>query len=985
MNNIAVIEVDQQSLSTSKRKISDLTSEVKKLRNETKKLQRTDVVTEVFLSEDKFNKSFVRTEKLLKQITTSKFEVAVSADDAMLYKFHSTLKELTGKRHVVHIDLDTGSAFAELNLMKRELDALGSKGRNLVVSNNSTNLNQSVPREYAGEMSNTIQPSTLTGSMSMTSTRTAYDAIAPIADILTLYTGYDAIRKKIREKLGEGAAQSSLTNKLLTKVGSAITASGKISLVAESTALKALSAGTVAGGVLTVAGVIDGGHHLLTGMDANNNFDRNYNYAKGGTTLGGTGLGAFIGSAFGPAGMFIGGGIGYVAGKVASSPIADAFTGGKIGAMQDAAVSPNAAKRLEELREKQAELAKSKLDEKFGDITLSAEQVAKATENLFNPTQTARIYNAEVAASQLNDAFGALQQSNGILKKDMWIASTEGQLSAQKTTELKTSADTFGTNAQTALKEKRYADKEAVLAVMGNADESEGVLKSIDNRYKNQQTKLNKMEAKLNTVVNNALADGKITEKEQSKIDAAMTNLNALIKDNSGDALKTSLEKMDLDIKGDMNWDSFKAIIESGKQSADQKADSLENSYSNVAASATEGEKKTLLWGANEKGDKAGLYYQESDMYLDVINTATEGFMDRFADDFDYFSQSIDTIIQGGLNDEARAQISSLYEKDDAKKALGELTDGLSSSAQEVVRIAQIYEEATGEVPKRIQEALKKLDFYNYVADDKAHVWIQENTGKNAKKKFNLDNYTYMLQPAPESIPQTVPQDGFAYSSGLPQLPQFSIDGKSIIEGQASITAEDFGIPPFISTTVDVYIKKRIIYGDSPNGAFPKPTKLDVLGGMQATGINKFRGGIVGGNVPGFAEGGYVKGGAQLITVAEEGTPEAIIPLGRHRRKRAMELFGQVGSYLQAPGFAPKGFAAGGIVGGSIGGGFGGSMPTVVEVGGVEIKVEAKDGQNLVETIRENKEAISEEIAGVFNAAFKGQFANTPASGGVSA
>ena len=118
--------------------------------------------------------------------------------------------------------------------------------------------------------------------------------------------------------------------------------------------------------------------------------------------------------------------------------------------------------------------------------------------------------------------------------------------------------------------------------------------------------------------------------------------------------------------------------------------------------------------------------------------------------------------------------------------------------------------------------------------------------------------------------------------------------------------------------------------------------------------------------------------------MAEEGTPEAIIPLGKHRRKRALQLFNQVGGYLEAPGFSPKGFAAGGIVGGSIGNlsGGGSSMPIAVEVGGVEIKVEAKDGQSLVETIRENKEAISEEIAGVFNAAFKGQFANTPAAGG---
>ena len=988
MNNVVVIQADHRGLDKTKKQISALTAEARNLQQVAK--------LDILMNTDKLDRYFAKSEKLIKKLSKSKCELFVTVEDRLLNETESTIKRLTGKRHAIHVDVNAGVALTSLKLLERKLNTITVKAGNL----------QWLVFQ-AGQGSYYHQQSGATHTWNSS----VLDMIGPTADVVTIISGFKELKKffsegkggkvglgakKILDSIGTRASKSLSASRMFARSGGILAAGGEAGAVMGAKGLTTLGAGTAIGGITAVVGGIEGSYHLTKGITANNDYDRSYEITKGGTVLGSTLAGVAAGSIFGLPGALIGGGVGYVAGKAASSPVANAFTGGKVGAMKDAAVSPNAARRLEELREKQAELAKSTLDEKFGSITLSAEQVAKATENLFNPTQTARIYNAEVAATQLNEAFGALQQSNSNLRKDIWTASTEGQLSPQKVSDLKTSANAFGTDAQTALKEKQYADKEAVLAVMGNADESESVLKSIDNRYKSQQTKLNKMETKLNTVINNASADGKISEKEQSKIDAAMTEIDSLIKNNSGDEFKASLEKMDLDIKGDINWESFRAIIESGKLSADQKVDSLENAYSNIASSATDGEKKTLLWGENEKGDKAGLYYQESGMYLDVINSVTEGFMERFAGNFDYFSESIDKIMQGGLNDDAIKQISSLYENDGAKKALGELTDGLSSSAQELLQIAQVYEDATGEVPKKIQETLKQLDFYNYVADDKANVWLKENGGKNANKEFNLVDYMYMgqpsLQPMPQTVPQTIPQDGFAYSSGLPQAPQVTLDGKSIIEGQSSITAADFGIPPFITTTVDVYVKENRIIGDPPKGAGGVGSTIASAGYTLMEGakkvlkkLNGFRGGIVGGNVPGFAEGGYVQGGAQLVTVAEEGTPEAIIPLGKHRRKRAMELFGQVGSYLQAPGFAPKGFAAGGIVGGSIGGGFGSGMPTVVEVGGVEIKVEAKDGQNLVETIRENKEAISEEIAGVFNAAFKGQFANTPASGGAIA
>lgn len=313
-------------------------------------------------------------------------------------------------------------------------------------------------------------------------------------------------------------------------------------------------------------------------------------------------------------------------------------------------------------------------------------------------------------------------------------------------------------------------------------------------------------------------------------------------------------------------------------------------------------------------------------------------------------------------------KLSAIQDGDDKKEAISQFVDKMSETTEALTTLAQDKLDKGEEVPEEVLSYLNAMSTYQTM--------LQE--GNNPNLFGNQPTGQYVDPNAPQTYNQGATVPGANAENGTEGLTapiQLVLSGEKEVKDKIEVSAKDFGVKSSVQATVQVNID-----------VIPQVT-THVRGGRKKGNRPKreFRGGIVGGNVPGFAEGGYVQGGAQLITVAEEGTPEAIIPLGKHRRKRAMELFGQVGSYLQAPGFAPKGFAAGGIVGGSIGGGFGGGMPTVVEVGGVEIKVEAKDGQNLVETIRENKEAISEEIAGVFNAAFKGQFANTPASGGASA
>lgn len=166
----------------------------------------------------------------------------------------------------------------------------------------------------------------------------------------------------------------------------------------------------------------------------------------------------------------------------------------------------------------------------------------------------------------------------------------------------------------------------------------------------------------------------------------------------------------------------------------------------------------------------------------------------------------------------------------------------------------------------------------------------------------------------------------------------------------------------------------------------PKPnlnTNISAGGG--------FRGGLFGpAGIRQFSNGGMVAGGAQLITVAEEGSPEMIIPMSSQRRGRALKLWAQAGRMLDVPGFA-----RGGIVGGSGDEGLryraeegsaGATAETSgmqINVGGVTVEVNVQGGgdANIAQAIATQSGEIADQIAGILADAFSAQFENTPTKG----
>lgn len=158
--------------------------------------------------------------------------------------------------------------------------------------------------------------------------------------------------------------------------------------------------------------------------------------------------------------------------------------------------------------------------------------------------------------------------------------------------------------------------------------------------------------------------------------------------------------------------------------------------------------------------------------------------------------------------------------------------------------------------------------------------------------------------------------------------------------------------------------------------------KENFSAGFSAGGGGKARGGVVypaGMNAPAFAEGGLVGGAGRLVRVAEEGTPEMIIPLGSQRRQRGLGLWARAGQMLGVGTDAGIRYQQYGASAGASGG-----QPVQVDVGGItiEVNVDGGNGQTVTDAIKAQAQDIAETVAGILADAFNAQFENTPVRGG---
>lgn len=718
-----------------------------------------------------------------------------------------------------------------------------------------------------------------------------------------------------------------------------------------------LGLGAVAGGLAAGATAYSAGKDFYNAYSSDNKYDKTYSAAKGGTKVAGIAAGAAIGTMILPGvGTAIGAGIGGLAGWMASDSVGKAVASDREDLEKMAETSEAAAQSLAELKKKKEELASSSLAEHFGDITLSAEDLEKSIKRIFGPDKINSINKTAKAMDKAVESYAAVEEAGSALEKGLWMAKMKNgaKLTSSEMDNLKSSVKSFGTSASTALDETQYAATMAVQTLMGESKATEGLLNSTNKYFDGQSKQLATLQSDLEKELNKALKDGVIGVDEEKSINEIMASIDRINKEIQARQREAEMNELEARYGGKgLTADSFKELMAGAHASGDEMAEALWDSFG-IASVGKSAKQVNQL--------KEGLYSQMADLRLDEYDFGVGQLKEKYSAELGILGGDVADILQNNTREQIMGAFGGLSEETVA--AVGTLAESLKPTKESLEEVAAGYEALGLEVPAAVQSAIDQIDFYEMFGeqDPAAAIsqWLDDNEKEftyDMKLKGSIINGNEAGQKA---LGEAKGLFTFAFlnSPALPVPQGLNVNGEISSTITPTVGAELFRFNP-INRSVGINLNGYINSDTMPKGY-----------------TKKFRGGILGGNLPHYAQGDLVRGGAQLAVVAEEGTPEMIIPLGAHRRQRGRELWEKAGQYLGIPGFAN-----GGIVGGEPAkiNTSGGSGPVTVDVGGITIQVEGNG--NIADNIEEQKEKITEVVAEVLNAAFKAQFENSPARG----
>lgn len=837
-------------------------------------------------------------------------------------------------------------------------------------------------------------------------------------------------------------------------VGSKAAASaGLLSGAAPAAGVAAGSLAGALGGIAAGATVLSGFRDMHKAAKADNAYDRKYNAVKSGSKLGGTGIGAAIGTAILPGvGTLVGAGIGGIAGWLTSGKLADHFVGTADAAKKYSKVSTEAARRTEELKQKQEALAKGSLEQHFGKVTLNADEMSTAIKNVLGTGRMEAIDQTTAAITQMKSAYTSLQESEAALKKTTWMAGMKNgsKMATEEVEGLKAATKSYADSAKQYLSDSQYAATQSVQLLMGNSKASKALVDSTNQYYGETESKLGKLNGKLKSVMDEALSDGKIDmDAEMPKIEEKRGKITELTSKLAKEDFQADLNILKAKSgAGDLSVESFGQLMTGSQEAAEKAAEGYWDAFGQASVGKSDKEIKTL---------QKGLYNQLSDLQLDVGNLGLDTMRNQYSKELGFLGDDIGSMLQEHTGPEIYNAVQSMSETNRA--AIGQFVEQLAPTTEQIQGLADNYKALGAEVPAAITEYLNSASFYEALSQGPQSInsWLQKQEfegnptvkmdpnvqmtdlngdGVISQVEATLSGQT--LTPELLANPSIVTEG--ADSSGVLAQLEAGMNGQTISPAisvnpitsmtsgsstpfadltskiQGSLAGQtvrpNIGVKPIYNLGSKFNPQESGAVNPSYNAntnvavnAKYNPNKYNVYQGINrsysaSTTVNvavkynaipgsfnppkpdgAFRGGIFGGgSVRGYSNGGIVAGGGQLINVAEEGTPEMVIPLSRKRRQRGMELWEKAGRYLGV-----QGYARGGVAGSeepiSIPAISGDSGGVNLHVGGINLTVPVKGGANVVQAVEENLSKISDQVAGELLAAIRSQYANLPITG----
>lgn len=814
-------------------------------------------------------------------------------------------------------------------------------------------------------------------------------------------------------------------------------------------ALSALGLGAVAGGATAALGV---GHMINTGYLAYQGYkegDRtkylaNSNRAlftgagMAGGALVGLKAGAAIGSVGGPVGTLIGAGLGTAIGWFAGDKIAKNIEAAKFETeqMKEAVKDTNISS--EELAATWEKAVWQKGEEIFGDIKLSAAEIAALSKQIVLGDKVDAMDKFASATKQAESSLASLKNSANALHMWSWKGGLGMKLSEQDQESYKEAINTYISDAKNYLESKHYEFTAAVDLIMDTSKGSTGesIIKGNDAFYASLEKKVNGYSDQLSKLMSSAFKNGRLDDmiditidgenfhvNEQEAIDMLTGKIADIMNKINKAENQAQLDLIEVKFKNSgLSQDSvneLQASIAEYKQTAIEQLDEADlkvmaglNIQLDEAKAAGNSEKVAEIEAQiQEVLDSYGMSLK--DLQLNVADFTLNLAVDTFSAD-DLLGEGAFEKINQVLSEAIKESIKpGQLTGEDIVKMLGADNIGPETAQllADMLNNLDSFEfeiDANGNVKWKVNSEEDPVEMIKGELPETVETTVGVNISgeKNIQTTIDILDEDFGIPPehaatvallltGSKEILNKIDVSKLAKEFGIPESQAKEIieklTGTKSIENRLTVLSSDFGIPDSISKTIKVNF--TAIKGKITNALGNIFGARGGIFGGGSSSLNAFyRGGLAGADIPGYSDGGMVRGGAQLITVAEEGTPEMIIPMSSQRRGRALKLWAQAGHMLDVPGFA-----RGGVIGGdgsqkegirfttsgddSVGG-----QSVVVEVGGVSvtIQVDATGHENIAEAIQEQSDEIVEVVSGILADALGAQFENTPTRGGAA-
>lgn len=721
----------------------------------------------------------------------------------------------------------------------------------------------------------------------------------------------------------------------------------------------------IGGGLAGGAALIKGGFDLYRGYTTSDAVEAEASKTQGWSKIGGVAGGAAIGATIGSVvpvigtllGGLIGAGIGgvggWLMGNFEAKKIREDAAAARYESEALAAAMADTEKSSEELAEEFKKAVWENMNKRMGDISLSLSEIQRLTDQIVWGDDLGKYEQFTSATKQAEASLSSMKSSAEQVNRWMWKAGLGVKFNADEIEAIVASFDEYIASAKSFVENKHYEFTASVgLLVDVESKDGKRILESGNAFYTKIQEQLNDLGKQLSGKVSIALEDGVITLNEQAEITNLQQQIASITEKLANAEAKAELELIRVKFgSGNLDLDSFDTFMKQMETTLNERMEandkafkvsvaSLQLQYQEGAISEAEYNKslKTLIEGYTGKVDsiKAEIMKVE----LEIIG---EAYSDVLGEDAAAKLQAaLQQSLAEGINpvewtpEQARAFLGIADLEDDTAAAIAQMLGGVADQLQLVEVDGKLLLDLgiapKGDIPSKVKKAVD------------------------------------------ESVPDLVTEEVIV-----------GIDGRKSIINRIMLSGGDFGIRSnyTFSPTVSVTPVANV----SPVRYTPTATAMKYRGGIVgASGLESFaRGGVAG-----FGDGGIVRGGSKLIEVAEEGSPEMIIPLSSQRRDRALQLWKKAGEMLGVDRFFRGGNTNGAADDKARSWYYGnrenagGGQSVHVDVGGVsiEVHVETADSQTVADVVKAKLAEAADDIAGIFADAFGAQFENTPVRGG---